>query len=83
ASQRLAEQAFDLLVLDLVVSGMRGSPTLQELRRAFPDLKIAILTGQSLSDDALEEVLRLSDAFVEKPFQVSTIIDTARKLLQL
>jgi len=69
-------------ILDLVVPGLDGVRSLEALRIRFPDLKIAILTGQALSHDALQDVLRFSDAFLEKPFRVGEIVETVRGLLR-
>ena len=61
--------------------GLDGVGSLESRRARLPDRRVAILTGQARSEGALRGVLRLSDAFLEKPFRIAEIVEAVRALV--
>lgn len=72
----------DLVVLDVVMPGIRGTKVLREIKKISPDLGIVILTGHSTKDTAIESLKGHADDYLEKPLNITKakeIIDTLLK----
>jgi CheY-like chemotaxis protein/two-component sensor histidine kinase len=79
ARKLLSAGPFDLLFLDLVIPGMRGFATLRKLKRRYPGLRVVVVTGQALGEDALAKVREITDGYIEKPFPLAEIIDAVEQ----
>src|SRR3989344_89253 len=80
------EQAFDLILLDLVIPEMSGTEVLRELRHnpEYPkDLKIVVFSNLSAEEDR-EECLKLgADGFISKTeFSPSEVVDEVNRFLR-
>ncbi len=73
--------AFDLVILDVIMPGMHGTEVLKEVKELKPNLPIIILTGRSSKDVAIEALKAHADDFLEKPFHVDQFLETIRKIL--
>ena len=62
--------AIDLVLLDVLMPGLKGTEVLKEIKRLAPDLGVIILTGNSTQDIAIEALRGHADDFIEKPFDV-------------
>ncbi len=73
----LAGCVFDLFLLDLVLKDGSGSSLIRELKPAFPDTPIIILSAHDLSD-----VIEGADAlFIKGRLEAKDFIHTVNKLL--
>jgi DNA-binding response OmpR family regulator len=82
ALKRLAETAYDLLILDLNLPVMAGSQVLSKIRSYDADLPILILTA---IDHVAERVACLdagADDYLTKPFSFSELSARVRALLR-
>ncbi len=71
---KLSQQAFDLLILDLKMPGMQGLEVMQHLPQLYPHLKFIILTGRPSLDSAIEAVNQGAVAYLRKPCSLHEII---------
>ncbi len=78
AREALREADVRCLLLDLQVAGEDGLTLLGELRRERPELKVALLTGTTDPAAAREAG---ADALLAKPFELSALSATVRRLL--
>lgn len=62
--------AIDLVLLDVMMPGLRGTDVLAEIKTLKPDMKIVILTGHSTKDIAVEALKNRADEYIEKPIDV-------------
>jgi two-component system, response regulator YesN len=62
--------AIDLVMLDVMMPGSRGTDVLAEMKKIKPDIKIVILTGHSSKDVAVEALKNRADEYIEKPIDV-------------
>ena len=69
----------DVVILDVVMSGLRGTEVLKRMKRIDPNLGIVILTGYSCKDIAVEALKGRADDYLEKPVDV----ERTRELLNL
>lgn len=77
---RLRQEAFDVLFLDLIMLEMDGVEVLKIVTREFPDLQVVI---SSVQDDeaAIRELMLLgASAYLIKPFTAKQLGDVVRRL---
>ncbi len=77
---KLSQQAFDLLILDLKMPGMQGSEVMQHLPELYPHLHFIILTGRPTLESAIEAVNRGALAYLRKPCSLHEIIALVEKV---
>lgn len=77
ARRQLADRAVDVVLLDVHVGSENGAVLLDEIRRAYPRTKVAMLTG-STGTHALDGVQ--PDRVIGKPFTLDELTGTARAL---
>ncbi|MBF0588993.1 MAG: response regulator [Magnetococcales bacterium] len=75
AIERLQEESFDLLLLDLVMPQLNGITTTQDLRKQKIDIRIIIMTAyasREISDTARESGVQ---GFIKKPFEIPVLLN--------
>jgi two-component system response regulator GlrR len=78
---KLAECTYDLILADLRMPGFDGLELIRGVRYLSPDVPIVLMTGYG-SDQIREEASELGvDDYVEKPFDVSVLMEIVRDLL--
>jgi len=73
-----APNEIDLVILDVMMPGARGTAVLKEIKKLAPALGIVILTGHSSKDVAVEALKGRADEYLEKPLdpvQVKAVIE--------
>lgn len=75
-------QRYAFVMLDLVMPGLSGLATLEQLRAIRPNIRVLIMSGQG--DIARQAAIPAGGplAFISKPFDRSTLEATLRELLQ-
>jgi DNA-binding NtrC family response regulator len=64
----------DVMVLDLKMPGLHGMDVLKEIRKAYPNMQVIILTGHGTEKDE-EEARRLGGFdFLRKPADIDTLV---------
>jgi len=66
--QRIVQEPFDLLLLDLKMPGLSGMEVLQRVRASHPDLLIVVITGYATVESAVEAMKAGAYDFIPKPF---------------
>jgi excisionase family DNA binding protein len=78
AIQKVRQQSFELIYLDLVLPDISGPETLRAMRQIDDSARVVVITGNQESD-WLQEILELGHFTVlVKPFGVAEIIETAK-----
>lgn len=72
----------DLVVLDVVMPGQKGTTVLKEIKSISPDLAIIILTGHSTKDTAIEALKGKADDYIEKPLNITKSKEIIEMLLK-
>ncbi len=67
------QQEFDLVILDMVMPGMGGGETFDELRRLNPEIPVLLATGYDLDGEAAEIIARGCNGVIQKPFTISEV----------
>jgi DNA-binding response OmpR family regulator len=68
AVARGTEQAFDLVLLDVMLPKLDGIEVCQRLKRARPAMPILMLTARGSEDDKVRGLVEGADDYVVKPF---------------
>ncbi len=68
------EQAFDLVLLDLMLPDLDGIEVCRRLRRARPSLHILMLTARGSENDKVSGLEAGADDYLTKPFAVRELL---------
>ncbi len=71
----------DLVILDLIMPGMGGQKSFQELVKINPKVKVIISTGASSEEQVREAFKPYTVGFVSKPYQLSDMLAKVREVL--
>ena len=82
ALMKYKEHDYDLALIDIILPGIKGTKLLKETPKGSPDMLKVIVTGFPDLWNAIDSVNEGADAYVTKPFEVSVLIDTIRRLLE-
>ncbi|MFZ1946616.1 MAG: response regulator [bacterium] len=72
----------DLVILDVVMPGMRGTEVLKAIKRMRPDLGVVILTGFGTKSTVIEALQGRADDYIEKPVDVEKTREVIARLLR-
>ena len=78
AWQKLENEAFDLLLMDLRLPDLDGLELLQRLKQSWPQMPVLILTAYASVGSAVEAMKLGASDYISKPFD----LDEMRLLLQ-
>ncbi len=71
----LAQEPFDVVVLDLRMPGLDGVQTLKAMKEIDPCLEVIILTGHASLDDAMEIMQLGGTEYLLKPCSLEELLD--------
>jgi CheY-like chemotaxis protein len=71
----------DLIILDLIMSGMGGRQCLEEMLKIDPQAKVLIMTGYAVDDNAAQVLERGAKGVLNKPFRGEEIGKMIRRIL--
>jgi CheY-like chemotaxis protein len=69
------------VVLDRTMPTLGGDTAFEEIRRIQPDVPIILISGYS-QDRAIDQIGKTLDAFLQKPFEPATLLDTVRRVVE-
>jgi DNA-binding NtrC family response regulator len=82
ALSKLKQAETDIVVLDLKMPGMHGMEVLKEIKKAYPDIQVIVLSGHGTDKDE-EEARRLGGFdFLKKPADIDHLEHKIRKAFQ-
>jgi len=74
AMQVIAEQSFDLCILDVMLPEVDGFALAKEIRRTDTHVPILFLTAKSLKEDRIFGLKLGADDYITKPFSIEELI---------
>jgi len=75
-------QAYDLLILDVILPGMSGMALSRKIRSVNAYVPILILTALGTTDDKLEGFDAGADDYLVKPFEFSELLARVKALIK-
>lgn len=82
ALQKLAEEKYQLLLLDLKLPGIDGMEVLHEVRDKWPHIKVIIITAHGTIDTAVDAMKLGASDFIQKPFSPAEIRDLTARVIE-
>jgi DNA-binding NtrC family response regulator len=88
AIEKIAENEYDMLILDIMMPKMTGMEVLQRVKETHPDIDVIMITGLNQIDTAVEAMKLGAFDYLPKPFdpeELELVVDRAferRQLLQ-
>lgn len=82
ALRLMAEQSFDLALLDVMMPEMNGITLLEKLRAKDPELSVVMMTAFASIDLAVNAIKKGAYDFITKPFDKDTILRVIHKGLE-
>jgi len=70
-----------LVILDMIMPGMGGSETFDQLKEMDPSLRVLLSSGYSLNGQASQIMKRGCNGFIQKPFNIEQISKKIREIL--
>ncbi len=74
AVEKVKQNGFDVVVLDLAMPGIDGLETLKRLREVNEDLQVVLLTGHGSIKSGVEAIKGGAVDFLEKPAEFSELL---------
>ena len=81
AMERVRDEKFDLILLDINMPGLSGLETCRAIR-ARSDVSIIMLTVRDRAEDKIEALDAGADGYVTKPFDVNELLARIRATLR-
>ena len=82
AERLIAQQGFDLAVLDIGVPGLVGAHEIAAALRGRSDCPILFITGRDLADTDVVELMQPHDRFLRKPFKMDVLLAEVGAMLK-
>jgi two-component system OmpR family response regulator len=88
ALEKVSDDPYDVVVLDLLMPGMDGLEALARIKRRRPDVQVILLTGHATVEKSVEAMKTGAMDFIEKPVDLDALTDIihqakARKMILL
>ncbi len=78
----LAEEPFDLVIVDLKMPGMDGIEVLQAIKRDYPQTPVIMITGYATVESAVEAMKSGAFDYLPKPFTPDEVAVVVKKALE-
>ncbi len=78
--ERLKSERFDIVVLDVGLPDADGFTVAREIRTAFPNIGIVMLTGRGETPDRVRGLSQGADAYLAKPVEIDLLAATLHSL---
>ncbi|MCP3956168.1 MAG: response regulator, partial [Desulfobacterales bacterium] len=82
ALEKIRSQAYNLILLDLKIPGVKGLELLKAVTEAQPETKVIMITGYASIETAVEAARMGAIDYLPKPFTPNEIRDATVKALQ-
>lgn len=82
ALEKLKDNTYDLLILDVMMPKLDGFSTLKQIRKSNNNVPVLMLTARSEIDDKVLGLDAGADDYLTKPFQVKELLARIRALLR-
>ncbi|MBF0146325.1 MAG: response regulator [Magnetococcales bacterium] len=78
----LAKEQIDVVLLDLIIPGMDGIETMQEMRKLRSTVKFIMLTAFATVNTAVQAIRKGASDYLSKPFLFDDLVAVIRRCLE-
>ncbi len=82
ALEKIWEDTYDLVLLDIMLPGLDGFSVLREMRQAGLDTPVLILTARGQVDDRVRGLDLGADDYLAKPFSMAELLARVRAMFR-
>lgn len=82
ALERIADQPYDLIILDIMMPGKDGFAVLRQIRQDRISTPVLMLTAKSGIDDKIKGLDQGADDYLAKPFSTDELLARVRALFR-
>jgi DNA-binding NtrC family response regulator len=82
ALEKIRQAPFQVVLLDLKMPGMDGIQVLTEIKKAFPDIEVIIMTAYGSVNTAVEAIKAGAYDYIVKPFDPEEVALLIKKILE-
>jgi two-component system alkaline phosphatase synthesis response regulator PhoP len=82
ALQKLEQEYFDLIIMDVMLPGMDGISAIEHIRLQNNDVPILILSAKNTSADRVTGLKKGADDYLTKPFNLEELLLRVQKLIE-
>jgi len=82
ALDKLCNDTYDLVLLDIMMPGLDGMAVLREMRRVGLHTPVLMLTARGDTDDRVQGLDQGADDYLAKPFSMAELLARIRSLLR-
>lgn len=75
AVTKVADQSFDVAIVDLAMPGIDGIETLKQIKAEREDIEVIMLTGQATVQSGIEAMKHGASDFMEKPVDLNDLLE--------
>jgi DNA-binding NtrC family response regulator len=79
ALKKVEQEAYDVIILDLMMPGVDGLEALKILKAKRPELQVILLTGHATVEKGIEAMKLGAMDFLEKPADLSQLTEKIKK----
>lgn len=79
ALEKVEKEAYDVIILDLMMPGVDGLEALKILKAKKPELQVILLTGHATVEKGIEAMKLGAMDFLEKPTDLSLLTEKIKK----
>lgn len=72
-----------LVIIDMIMPGLNGGETYDELKKIDPNIKVLLASGYSINGLAQDILDRGCHGFIQKPFNIKTLSNKIRTVLAI
>jgi DNA-binding NtrC family response regulator len=73
AAEKFVQDAFDVMLLDIVLPGISGIDFLKMVREMYPDLPVVMISGESSLRSVMQSLEYGAVDYVRKPFDIDEL----------
>ncbi|MFC1725042.1 ATP-binding protein [candidate division KSB1 bacterium] len=81
AITKLENNAYDLIITDLIMPGIDGLGVLKRAKELNPDIVVIMMTGQATMESAIKSLKLGANDFITKPFEITPLLQILEKNL--
>lgn len=74
--------AIDLVILDMIMTGMDGVEAFEAIRAANQDVPVLLCSGSRMDEQVSQILKRGFDGYIQKPFELKVLSQRVREILK-